>query len=136
MRLKELGQAVGIADEFKQVLSTASLFTEGNLGAKNYIANGLAQVAEKYDTDLLKLAVSQAKLNKSQAEAIYIKKGLKGEELALAIQTTAVSEAEEIATASTGGLTAVFKGLWATLKANPLLGVAGVIGMIVSLVSA
>lgn len=86
--------------------------------------------------ELLKVAASQTKLTKEQAIAIFKSKGLKDEQLELVASLVSASEAEEIATASTGGLTAVFKGLWATLKANPLLGVAGVIGMIVSLVSA
>lgn len=85
--------------------------------------------------ELLKVAASQTKLTKEQAIAIFKSKGLKDEQLELVASLVSASEAEEIATASTGGLTAVFKGLWATLKANPLLGVVGVIGMIVSAIS-
>lgn len=125
MRLKELGNITTVADTintlFKQDVT-------GNLK--------LAETLKGLSDEEKIAIVSRTNLSRVQKIGVLATSKVDKVMLQTAATTGVLSEAEEIATASTGGLTAVFKGLWATLKANPLLGVAGVIGMIVSLVSA
>lgn len=91
-----------------------------------------SEIAEQYNTEVLKLATSQTTLSTSQTKAIFTTKGLAGAELDTAIKTATMSAAEKEATISTGGLSAAFKGLWATLLANPWIGIlsAMVVGTI------
>lgn len=74
--------------------------------------------------------LSQTALNQSQIKAILIQKGLKGEELELAMATLAQDAANKTATASTFSLTAALQGLKTAVLTNPLLmGAAVVAGL-------
>lgn len=97
----------------------------------------LGSLTSTYSTEALKLAIAQTTLDKTQIKAILTAKGLKGEiletttaELAQATATNTLSASETTATAATGGLSAAFKGLGASIKSFVLANPALVIGAI------
>lgn len=125
MHLKELGNITTAANTID------ALFKQGETGNLK-LAETLKGLSDKE-----KIAVvSRTNLSRVQKIGVLTTSKVDKAMLQTAATTGVLSEAEEIATSSTRGLTAVFKGLWTTLKANPLLIVASIIGTIVSLVSA
>lgn len=79
------------------------------------VIEALKKSTSQYSVEVLKLASSQVTLSTAQATAIFTAKGLKGAELEQAVATATLSASQKGTTSSTVGLSAAFKGLYATL---------------------
>lgn len=84
------------------------------------LTNGLSE-------SQLKLIVSSKSLGLEQKKLILTSAGLSSEEAKLQLQTWGITTAQTGLTATTTNLTNVFRSLWATLMANPLIAVTAVI---------
>ena len=130
MQLKTIGESLNVTNTINNVISKYSALSETQ-GYNAYISDKLAKATASYSTEAVKAAIKQSTLNETQIKAILTKKGLKGEiletttaELAEIAATNGMSVAQKKATVSTLGLSDAFKGLWAFMKANPILFVA------------
>lgn len=104
------------------------LFDIDNLKNTTKSMKALNDIGKSYTTETLKSAIAQSDLNKQQIKTILSANGLKGEllktttaELENAISINMVDKAQKKTWLSTVGLGKAFKGLWITLKSNPLL---------------
>ena len=120
MQLKNLGNSVNAVKDIERVTSIFNQMPK-TMASWAEQKRQLIDVTTRYSTEVLKLAASQTTLTKEQATAIFAAKGLKDAELEEVISTSALSASQTAATTSTTSLTTAFKGLWLTLKANPLL---------------
>lgn len=119
MQLKTIGESPDAVDAIKKVLDS-----------NKDLGKGLSD----YSTEVVKMALSQTTLNENQIRGILVSKGLTGEtlkmttaEIAAKTATNGMAVAQTGATGTTVGLTNAVRGLWITLKANPLLLVIGAI---------
>ena len=81
----------------------------------------MASAVKGLSTENALAVLSQTALNNEQIKAILVIKGLKGEELELAMATLAQDAANKTATGSTFSLTAALQGLKTAVLTNPLL---------------
>jgi len=100
---------------------TRSTFDETVSKLKNELSD--------FSLESVKLATSQMALEKAQATAIFTAKGLSGAELDAAVKTATLSASQKEATTSTLGLNAAAKGLWATMKAHPIMVATAAVGL-------
>ena len=130
MQLKTVGESVNVANTINEAIKVNQQLGDG-LFDNATLAYKLSEATASYSTEAVKAAIKQSTLNEEQIRAILTKKGLKGEiletitaELAEITATNGMSVAQKKATVSTLGLSDAFKGLWAIMKANPILFVA------------
>lgn len=120
MQLKNLGNSVNAVKDIERVTSIFNQMPK-TMASWAEQKRQLIDVTTRYSTEVLKLAASQTTLTKEQATAIFAAKGLKDAELEEIVSTSALSASQTAAITTTTGLTTALKGLWLTLKANPLL---------------
>lgn len=113
-QLKNLGNSLNAVKDIENVFTSMSTFT--GMGAGNETIRKLKEATEGYSAEVLKLAASQTTLTAEQATAIFTAKGLKDVELEQAVANATLSTSQTATTASTTGLQAAMKGLWATMK--------------------
>lgn len=117
MQLKNLGNSINAINDIQNIISSSK-----GMNAGNNIIHALQDATKGYSTEVLKLAIAQTTLDKTQIKAILSAKGLKGKiletttaELAQTTATNTLSASEEKATGTTGGLSTAFKGLASSL---------------------
>lgn len=98
---------------------------------KNKEKELIEDFVSSYNTEVLKLATTQASLTKAQALTIFTAKGLSGAELDAAVKAATLSTTTQEAAASSTSLGMAFKGLGIQLKSlasgHPiLLGIAAI----------
>lgn len=103
-------------NEFHNALS---LIKTGNLG-ETQIAQ-LAQMTSNLSQSQLKAVLSSKALSAEQRITILTLQGLTKAEATAKLTTMGLATSEGVAAGATSTLGGAFKGLWATLKANPLL---------------
>lgn len=97
----------------------------GNLATDEF--QKLTSLTQNLSQSQLKAVVSCKALSTEQRTAILMSTGMSQAEVQAAIASMGLATAEGSATAATFSLSGAFKGLWATLMANPLiLVIAGV----------
>lgn len=112
--------------------SALKLVKSGNIGEDK--VQMLAKMTANLSQSQLKAVLSSKALSGEQRIAILTAQGLTKSEAEAAISSMGLATAEGAATTSTFTLSGAFKGLWATLKANPLLIVVTTIYAIVKAV--
>lgn len=103
-------------NEFHNALS---LIKTGNLG-ETQIAQ-LAQMTSNLSQSQLKAVLSSKALSAEQRIAILTSQGLSKAEATAKLTTMGLATSEGVAAGATTTLGGAFKGLWATIKANPLI---------------
>lgn len=101
--------------------------------------SGLSQLitlTNNLSASQLKVVLSSQSLSTAQKMAILTSRGLTQEEAKAVLTSLGLTTAQNGAAASTRTLSSAFKGLWATLQANPLILVATAITAVVSVYSA
>lgn len=120
--------ASGIAKASMQMSNFGNamvLLKTGKLGTADF--QDLILMTENLSKSQLKAVLSSKALTVQQRVAILTNQGMSAAEAKATLTTMGLATAEGTATASTFSLTAAFKGLWATLMANPfILVIAGV----------
>lgn len=114
-------------NEFNAALQIAKT---GNIGTAE-IAQ-LAQVTKNLSNNQLKTVLSSKALSAEQRIAILTSQGLSEAEATAKISALGLATSEGVAAGATTTLGGTLKGLWATLKANPLLLIIGGITAAVS----
>lgn len=105
--------------------SALSLLKKGNIGATEI--EKLVEITSNLSNSQLKAILSSKALTAEQKVAILTSQGMSTAEAKATLSTMGLATAEGTATAAIFSLSGAFKGLWATLMANPLvLVVAGV----------
>ncbi|MBP3664684.1 MAG: phage tail tape measure protein, partial [Tyzzerella sp.] len=105
--------------------SALKLIKAGNIGTDEI--QQLASMTANLSQSQLKAVLSSKALTTEQRIAILTSQGMSSAEAKATLSTMGLATAEGTATAATFSLSGAFKGLWATLMANPLvLVVAGV----------
>lgn len=99
--------------------SALSLIKAGNIGEAE-IAQ-LAQMTSNLSQSQLKAVLSSKALSAEQRIAILTSQGLTKAEAEAKISALGLATSEGVAAGATSTLGGAFKGLWATLKANPLI---------------
>lgn len=115
MHLKSIGNTTTLSKSFNSLIASG---VKGNL----QLATSLMGV----DTQTKIAIVSQSNLTETQKIGVLATSGLTAEELKQAVANNTLSTSQTTTTATTTGLTNAFRGLWATLKANPLILIATV----------
>lgn len=122
MQLKKIGNLQNVINAFNNSSSS---------GVKFF--NSLDKATQNYILTSGKLSQSQLKAIENNIEwtitstgAKVATSGLTAEELKQAVANNTLSTSQTTTTATTTGLTNAFRGLWATLKANPLILIATV----------
>lgn len=106
MQLKSLGN-----------LSIATDAISKNANNFNLVSDAVKNLGTEYAAT----ALLSSTLTDAEKVQILVNKGLSLEQANTALSTAALSTSQTTATASTLGLSTAFKGLWATLMANPLI---------------
>lgn len=105
--------------------SSLKMAKAGNLATDEF--EKLTSMTQTLSQSQLKAVVSCKALSAEQRTAILMSTGMSQAEAQAALYSMGLASAEGTATAATFSLSGAFKGLWATLMANPLiLVVAGV----------
>lgn len=122
MQLKKIGNLQNVINAFNNSSSS---------GVKFF--NSLDKATQNYILTSGKLSKSQLKAIENNIEwtitstgAKVATSGLTAEELKQAVANDTLSISQTTTTTTTTGLTTAFKGLWATLKANPIILIATV----------
>lgn len=118
MHLNSLGK---IYDASKTLNTLVKNGEYGNLALANTL-KGL-DAAQKVTI------ISQTKLTEVQKIGVLATSGLTAEELKNAVATGVLSNSQKEATTSTLALSTATKGLWATMKAHPIMTVTAAIGL-------
>lgn len=95
-----------------------NIVKSGNIGASEI--QRLALMTNGLSASQLKAVISSTALTTQQRIAILTAQGMTNAEAKAALASMGLATAEGVATTSTMTLSAAMKGLWATLKANPL----------------
>ena len=103
-------------NEFNAALQIAKT---GNIGATE--VEQLAQVTNNLSNSQLKAVLSSKALSAEQRIAILTSQGLSQAEAEAKISALGLATSEGVAAGATTTLGGTLKGLWATLKANPLI---------------
>lgn len=130
MQFKTIGESLDVINDINKTLDYSSL-TKG-MSANAGLIHNLKDATASYSTEAVKMALAQTTLDEKIIEGILSSKGLTGEtlkmttaEIAAKTATNGMAASQTGATGTTVGLTSAVKGLWTTLKANPLLLVIG-----------
>lgn len=107
-------------NEFNAALQIAKT---GNIGATE--VEQLAQVTNNLSNSQLKAVLSSKALSAEQRIAILTSQGLSQAEAEAKISALGLATSEGVAAGATTTLGGTLKGLWATLKANPLILIIG-----------
>ena len=120
MQLKNLVNVKNATNDIKNIFQNMTLSKSINLNAETL--QKLQETTSRYSLDVIKSAIAQTTLNKSQIKTILTSKNLKGElletttaQLAETTALNALSASEAAATGTTVGLGAAFQGLAASL---------------------
>ena len=105
MQLKTVGESLSVLNFINNISETEQL----TIQLKNY------------SIDAIKAAISQSTLNEEQIRTILSSKKLKGEILETTTAELAQITTNNALTSSTLGLGNAFKGVWATIKAHPII---------------
>lgn len=114
-------------NEFNAALQIAKT---GNIGTAE--VEQLAQVTKNLSSSQLKAVLSSKALSAEQRITILTSQGLSEAEATAKISALGLATSEGVAAGATTTLGGTLKGLWATLKANPLLLIIGGITAAVS----
>lgn len=114
-------------NEFNAALQIAKT---GNIGTAE--VEQLAQVTNNLSNSQLKVVLSSKALSAEQRIAILTSQGLTKAEAEAKISALGLATSENVAAGATSTLGGTLKGLWATLKANPLLLIIGGVTAVVS----
>lgn len=107
-------------NEFNAALQIAKT---GNIGTAEI--EQLAQVTNNLSNSQLKAVLSSKALSAEQRITILTSQGLTKAEAEAKISALGLATSEGVAAGATSTLGGAFKGLWATLKANPLILIIG-----------
>lgn len=110
--------------------SALKLVKAGDIGTAEI--EQLVQVTKNLSNSQLKAVLSSKALSAEQRIAILTSQGLSKAEAEAKISALGLATSENVATGATSTLGGSLKGLWATLKANPLLLVIGGVTAVVS----
>lgn len=128
--------AVGISSataKLNAFNSALKIIKSGNIGDSEI--SQLAQMTANLSQSQLKAVLSSQALTTQQRLAILTAQGLSATEAQATLVSMGLATAENVATSATISLSGAFKGLWATLMANPLIIVAAAIAAVVSVAS-
>lgn len=129
--------ASGIANaavRMNEFNSALSILKSGNIGESQM--QKLIQLTSNLSDSQLQAVVSSKALSTEQRMAILTANGMSTAEAQATLATMGLATAEGTATSATFSLSGALKGLWATLKANPLILVASAITAAVTAFSA
>ncbi len=110
-----------------------SIFKTGDIGQKQI--QQLAYATSSLSDAQLKTVLSSSALTTQQRIAILTAQGMSKAEAQAALAAMKLATSEGTATAATVSFSGVLKGLWTTLKANPLILVASAVTAAVSVYS-
>ena len=119
--------AVARMNEFNTALT---LLKVGNIGDSQL--QKLIKLTSNLSNSQLKAVLSSTALSNQQRIAILTANGMSNAEAKATLTTMGLATAEGTATTATTSLSGALKGLWATLKANPLVLIAGAITAVVT----
>lgn len=103
--------------------SALQLVKAGNIGTAEI--EQLAQMTSNLSNSQLKAVLSSKALSAEQRIAILTSQGLSKAEATAKLTTMGLATSEQAAAGATSTLGGTLKGLWATLKANPLILIIG-----------
>ena len=129
--------ASGIANaavRMNEFNSALSILKSGNIGESQM--QKLIQLTSNLSDSQLKAVVSSKALSTEQRIAILTANGMSTAEAQATLATMGLATAEGTATSATFSLSGALRGLWATLKANPLILVASAISIAVAAINA
>lgn len=113
MQLKDLGN---LTETIYNLKSGTSIFGDLSLSMQRMILS-----SGELDESMLKNCISSLTFIKGLDGIEKTASGLSKTEVETALHTSALSASQTAATGATTGLSAAMKGLWATLKANPII---------------
>lgn len=105
--------------KLNELNSALQVVKAGNIGESEI--STLAQLTSNLSDSQMKAVISSKQLTNQQRIAILTSQGLSESEAAAKLSTLGLASAENTATGATATLGGTLKGLWATLKANPLI---------------
>ncbi|MCH5300211.1 MAG: phage tail tape measure protein [Ruminococcus sp.] len=132
-----VGLATGISNaavKLNEFNAALKMVKAGNIG-ENEIAQ-LAKMTANLSQSQLKAVLSSKALSNEQRVAILTAQGMSQAEAQAALASMGLATAEGTATTATFSLSGALKGLWTTLKANPLILVASAVSAAVMAFSA
>ncbi|MCD8214589.1 MAG: hypothetical protein LUC97_02935 [Clostridiales bacterium] len=118
--------------DFNNALTMLKTGTVNSAGGMNQ----LITLTNNLSVSQLKTVLASQSLSTAQKTAILTSRGLSQAEAEAVLTSMGLTTAQNGATTSTVTLSNAFKGLWATLKANPLILVATAVTAVVSVYSA
>ena len=121
------------AVKMNALAQSISILKSGNIGQEQI--QQLAYATSSLSNAQLKTVLSSSALTTQQRIAILTAQGMSKAEAQAALAAMGLATAEGTATAATVSFSGVLKGLWATLKANPLILVASAVTAAVSVYS-
>lgn len=116
---------------FQEFNTALQLLKAGNIGETQI--GQLATLTANLSASQMQAVLSSKALSVEQRIAILTAHGMSTAEATAALQTMGLATAEGAATGATTGFSSALKGLWATLKANPLILVAAGVTAAVSI---
>ena len=132
---QKIGSWVGEAvKEFSNLGTAMNVLKSGSVDASGF--KDLLSLTQNLSKSQTELVLSSTALTDAQRIAILTGQGMSASEAEAAVSAMGLSTANAAATTSTLSLGTAFKGLWATLMANPLILVATGVTAAVSAYSA
>lgn len=132
---KQIGSFVKDAvQEFSNLGTAMNMLKSGNVDTSGF--KDLLSLTQNLSKSQTELVLSSTALTDAQRIAILTGQGMSASEAEAAVSAMGLSTANAAATTSTLSLGTAFKGLWATLMANPLILVATGVTAAVSAYSA
>lgn len=120
---QKIGSWVGEAvKEFSNLGTAMDMLKSGSVDASGF--KDLLSLTQNLSKSQTELVLSSTALTDAQRIAILTGQGMSASEAEAAVSAMGLSTANAAATTSTLSLGTAFKGLWATLMANPLILVA------------
>lgn len=116
--------------KFTQFNEALQLVKAGNIGAEQI--SQLTTLTSNLSKSQLQAVLSSKALSVEQRIAILTAQGMSTAEAEAALASMGLATAEGTATGATATFSGALKGLWATLKANPLILIASAIGIAVA----
>lgn len=108
-----------VTARFQEFNTALQLLKAGNIGETQI--SQLATLTANLSASQMQAVLSSKALSVEQRIAILTAQGMSTAEATAALQTMGLATAEGVATGATTGFSSALKGLWATLKANPLI---------------
>lgn len=132
---QKIGSWVGEAvKEFSNLGTAMDMLKSGSVDTSGF--KDLLSLTQNLSKSQTELVLSSTELTDAQRVAILTGQGMSASEAEAAVSAMGLSTANAAATTSTLSLGTAFKGLWATLMANPLILVATGVTAAVSAYSA